>query len=1018
MAHLVGWVLLTLLAFLQDPGRTAADTKLDLALDPAGFLSQATSAYTDDFTLGQIQNQAYGYLFPQGLFFLLTEPLPDWVAQRLWWALLMGIAFSGTLILARKMGITHALIPAVLYALSPRILTTLTAISSEAWPVALVPWTLIPLVGKRITWKHALIAVIPVALLGAVNATATLMACIPAGLVLLWRRKFTALAIWLAGCAAVSAWWIGPLLVLGRYSPPFTDYIESSFTTTYWLNLAEIFRGTTSWTPYVETERIAGHLLVTEPVFVLATMAIAAIGLAGLASKSMPWRGYLVLVLCVGVALMGMAHGPFAQGWISLLDDSLAPFRNLHKLDPLVRLPIVLGVGHVISQVQWKRVPVLTAVVLIAFTATSPAWSLRLAPEGTWEEVPSYWYEAAAFVDKHAADTRTLVLPEASFARQDWGWTRDEPIQALADVPFAVRDAIPLVDPEAIRGLDGVLAAVESGTDSEAASEALRQIGVGTVLVRHDLESASGATEDADQELNLPGEKHTFGEIDVYLIDPARDMMITSQAPVTVAGGGESLGLLNSLYGYSPRELVTENAQIVTDTPALAVRNYGTLDGAVSAQLRDLSEGTDVYNRVPDYESAGERVGVTETGGTTRASSSAADASSFGGAQPARSLTSAFDGRTDTAWWPQPGDTGWIESSVVDGSVTITATQSTRVRVISGAFDQEVSLSSYSPRTIRVPADTVRIELTEPVGIAELDTGVSRLVTVPDTSPNAQVFLFQRLMPETTVLQRGFTTHSDETWELSAPASIDGNAFEAGPVDLPAGDHVLETDARVITLERAQPEAAWEPFDADAGAMAASDQDRTIVTTRAFNSGLRMTVGDTQLSPHKIDAGQTAFTVPAGVSGPVQFSFVGTEPYRLSLYIGGAVGVLALLACIGVGLRTWQNARRAGSPEPYVPTNNSSLIAPILTAVLVGGPWGLAGVAGVALTWVVRRFTLIPAWGLAGGLVAFMGLWLARAPWPEAGYAGDSPAVTIAGCAVLACLVVRNQRKAGRSTNS
>ena len=40
----------------------------------------------------------------------------------------------------------------------------------------------------------------------------------------------------------MSAWWIGPLLVLGRYSPPFTDFIESSYVTTRWLNLAEVLR--------------------------------------------------------------------------------------------------------------------------------------------------------------------------------------------------------------------------------------------------------------------------------------------------------------------------------------------------------------------------------------------------------------------------------------------------------------------------------------------------------------------------------------------------------------------------------------------------------------------------------------------------------------------------------------------------------------------------------------------------------------------------------------------------------
>ena len=196
-AHVLGWVALTLISFAQPPGRVAADTKFNLTQDPAGFLAAATRAWTDQFTLGQIQNQAYGYLFPQGPFFLL--PLPDWVVQRMWWALLVCIAYSGTLKLARHMGIP-GVVPAVLYALSPRILTTLTAISSEAWPVALVPWTLIPLVNRRPQVAPALVAV---AMMGAVNAAATIAACLPAFVLLAWRRRWPQAALYGLGLSLI-----------------------------------------------------------------------------------------------------------------------------------------------------------------------------------------------------------------------------------------------------------------------------------------------------------------------------------------------------------------------------------------------------------------------------------------------------------------------------------------------------------------------------------------------------------------------------------------------------------------------------------------------------------------------------------------------------------------------------------------------------------------------------------------------------------------------------------------------
>ena len=216
-AHVVGWLLLACTALFQPPGEVAADTTLNLFVDPARFLARATHAYTDEFPLGQVQNQAYGYLFPQGPFFLLADTLgvPEWLAQRAWWTLLLCLAYSGALILARRTGVRGTLpqvSAAMLYALSPRILTTLTAISSEAWPVALVPWTLIPLTRARPRISGAVLAV---AAMGAVNATATIAACLPALIFLLYRRAFAQAAQFALGAAAVSAWWIGPLFVLG-----------------------------------------------------------------------------------------------------------------------------------------------------------------------------------------------------------------------------------------------------------------------------------------------------------------------------------------------------------------------------------------------------------------------------------------------------------------------------------------------------------------------------------------------------------------------------------------------------------------------------------------------------------------------------------------------------------------------------------------------------------------------------------------------------------------------------------
>ena len=68
---LATYAWLVAMAFLQRPGQTTFDTKFDLTADVQRFLVESLSLWKQDSNFGELQNQAYGYLFPQGTFFLL-----------------------------------------------------------------------------------------------------------------------------------------------------------------------------------------------------------------------------------------------------------------------------------------------------------------------------------------------------------------------------------------------------------------------------------------------------------------------------------------------------------------------------------------------------------------------------------------------------------------------------------------------------------------------------------------------------------------------------------------------------------------------------------------------------------------------------------------------------------------------------------------------------------------------------------------------------------------------------------
>jgi arabinofuranan 3-O-arabinosyltransferase len=727
LAERVRWVTVCLgflgLTLSQQPGRIVPDTKLDLTIDPWGWLDRALQLWEPEGYAGEVQNQAYGYLFPMGPFFGVGQAagLPGWIVQRLWMALLLSLAFLGVSILARQLRIGtpgSRLIGALAYALAPRMLMGLGATSIEVLPMALAPWVLIPLVaGARggSPRRYAALSGVAVFCIGGVNAVAT-SAVLPLAVLFLLtrpagprRRRLT--CWWIASVVLATAWWTGPLLLLGAYSPPFLDYIETAAITTGPTGLLSTLRGTTQWVAYLADGEgplwPLGWTLVHDVLPILATVVLAAAGLTGLAWSRMPERAWLVLGLLAGLALVTLGHLGAVQGLLAgpfheALDGVLAPMRNVHKFDPVLRLPLALGVAHLVGLLLRRcRRPRLAGgvarvavglVVLALVTSVSPAVAGRLSPPTGFESIPDYWEDTAEWLAEAQPSGRALLVPASSFGTYIWGSTSDEPMQALADSPWTVRSAIPLSAPAHIRVLNAVEERLARGEGSAGLARYLARAGISHVVLRNDLDfGAVGSARPllVQQALrNSPGIERvaTFGPLvplesrllgrvlDAYLTPPRPAVEVyevADAAPqayttpldgaVTIVGGPDSLLSLEDRGLVTGRPALLADGEsepagttMVGDAQLRRERTYGRTADAVSAGMT-ADDPRRLDGPQEDYAYPGSELArsiVRYDGATVSAASSASDADSVGAAVVGDQPYAAIDGDPATAWRP------------------------------------------------------------------------------------------------------------------------------------------------------------------------------------------------------------------------------------------------------------------------------------------------------------------------------------------------------------------------------
>ncbi len=713
--HAAACLLVAGLAFNSSSGLTSPDTKIDLLVDPGRFLASTLHLWDADAFAGQLPNQAYGYLFPMGPFFWLGHAvgLPAWVVQRLWWSVLLCAAYLGTVALAKRLDIGSPwtrVLAGVAFACAPRMLTLVGTNSVELLPMCIAPWVVVPLVaGSRGAdpRRCGLACGLAVLCMGGVNAAADFAAVLPAVLWLACQRpsrdslRLTAWAV--LGGALATLWWVVPLLLLAKYSPPFLDFIENANATTSSTALVEALRGTADWVAYVPgSGNRAGLLLLQQPVLIVDTAVVAAVGLTGVAWRRTPNRLWLVLCLAVGVVAVTFGHGAgigsvAAAGERSLLDGVLAPLRNVHKFDVLIRLPIVLGMAHLVARIRWGRtvldrrvaetiVSVTAVIVLIGGAA--PMVALRLSASGSFRAIPDYWKQTAIWLGRHQSAGRALLLPSSAFADYRWGRTGDEPLQALAKSAWEVRNAIPLTPAAHVRMLDAVEQQVASGRGSPDLAAYLARNGVGYLVARNDLDypitdapppavvraALSGSpglrvTASFGPRVGTIGDsaamvdqglQQNYPAVQIWSVGSESPRVeVVSGAPDTVVSGGPE-ALLPTADTLTTRPTVLagqSNVPAAHGVLADGMRRQELNPGGPAAQHSDTLTANDdgvlsrkALNFLPvegiEHQSVARFIGAHDVTG----SSSAADADNATVPDPGAQPYSAFDRDPQTAW--------------------------------------------------------------------------------------------------------------------------------------------------------------------------------------------------------------------------------------------------------------------------------------------------------------------------------------------------------------------------------
>jgi len=519
------------------PGMVEDDSKQYLYIDPAHFMSQIVSMWNPDSYMGTVTHQYIGYLLPMGPYYVLMRALgvPTWVAQRLWTGSLLFLAGAGVLFLLRTLspgmgtpgtgsldagtvGAFGAMVAAFAYMLSPYVLQNEARQSALLLPWVGLPW-MIGLTARALHhegWRHAALFALVVALVGSTNAVALILVGVGPVLWVVWellagrvqwgRAVSSSLKI-AALSAVVSLWWAAGLAVEGGYGMDILRYTESIPTVVRTSLASETLRGLGYWFFY-GVDKMGLYLPMAAPYMTsvwLLAVSFAVPAVAFLAAFVFRWRdrAYFVVLVVVGTILSVGAHplsnpsplGGLVKAAATGSTVGLA-LRSTNRATPLVVLgtAVLLGAGAAALIRRWKIAGAIAAVAATGLVAADiPAlWNGQFVASNLTrpQQIPSYWSQAARYLDTQAGarTTRVSLEPGIDFSTYRWGTTLDPVLPGLMTRPEVDRGLVPYGSPGSANLLEAFDNEFQNGTlDPSAVAPILRVMSAGDLVLQSDL---------------------------------------------------------------------------------------------------------------------------------------------------------------------------------------------------------------------------------------------------------------------------------------------------------------------------------------------------------------------------------------------------------------------------------------------------------------------------------------------------------------------------------------------------